>query len=109
MNDAFSDASAKRQRSSEKDRAVRYALKIPLRYRISGNKKWVAGETINMSTSGVLFSAEELLELNTILEITFQASEPRLLASSTRRAEVVRRVLNSWPEETRPVFGAKFK
>ena len=92
-----------------RERAERYALHIPLRYRVSGNKKWVAGETLNLSESGILFSTEELLEVNTILEITFQASGPPLLSTSTRRAEVVRRVLNSWPEETRPMFGARFR
>ena len=109
MTDSFSSSGAQPQRAPQPERAVRYALKVPMRYRISGTKKWAAGETINMSRSGVLFSTEELLELNTILEITFQASEPRLLTSSTRRAEVVRRVLSSWPQETRPMFGAKFK
>ena|SRR5215471_16392244 len=109
MNDSFSSSSAKPQRSNEQERATRYPLHIPLRYRVSGTRKWNAGETVNMSQSGVLFSSDELLEVNTILEITFQSSGIPLLTSSTRRAEVVRRVLNSWPEETRPVFAAKFK
>jgi len=91
------------------ERAERYSLHIPLRYRVSGNKKWVAGETLNVSESGILFSSEELLEVHTILEITFQKSGTPLLSTSTRRAQVVRRVLNSWPEETRPIFGAKFR
>src|SRR5215470_20008618 len=96
-------------RENWRERAERYSLQIPMRYRVSGNKKWAAGETLNLSESGVLFSSEELLEVNTILEITFQKSGTPLLSTSTRRAEVVRRVLNSWPEETRPIFGAKFK
>jgi hypothetical protein len=84
----------------------RYSLQVPLRHRVRGNKKWAAGETVNMSESGVLFSWNELLGVNTILEITFQASATPLLTSSTRR--VVRRVLSSWPE-TRSLFGAKFQ
>jgi len=92
-----------------REREERYSLRIPLRYRVSGNKKWVAGETVNFSKSGILFSTEELLELHAILEITFQESGTPLLSTSTRRAEVVRRVLNSWPEETRPIFGARFR
>jgi hypothetical protein len=30
-----------------------------------------------------------------------------MLSSSTRLAQIVRRVLNNWPE-TRPAFGARF-
>lgn len=109
MNNSSDSSGAKMQRvHSERERATRYPLQIPLRYRVSGNKKWSAGETVNLSKSGVLFSSEELLEVNTIVEITFQSSGPLLLPASTRRAEIVRRVLSNWPE-TRPIFGARFR
>jgi len=42
------------------ERAVRYSLQIPIRFWVSGNKKWTAGETVNLSKSGALFSSEEL-------------------------------------------------
>jgi len=101
------DSSAQPQRARE--RAPRYALQLPMRYRLTGDgyKEWDAGETVNLSKSGVLFHCEKLLEVGTVLEIIFQASGPPLLDASTRRARVVRRVLNDWPE-TRPLFGAKF-
>jgi hypothetical protein len=65
------------------------------------------GETINMSESGLLFSSDQLLEIDASLEITFQTNGPLLLERSTRRAQVVRRTLNNWPE-TRLIFAARF-
>jgi hypothetical protein len=89
------------------DRAQRHVLQLPMRYRIQGEENWSPGETVNLSESGLLFSSEALLEINTRLEITFQTSGTPLLNSSTRLAQVVRRVLSNWPE-TRPAFGARF-
>jgi PilZ domain len=89
------------------ERAERHPLQIPLRYRIRGEQEWSTGQTVNLSETGVLFSSELLLEINDRLEITFQTSGPPLLNSSTRLAQVVRRVLVNWPE-TRPAFGARF-
>lgn len=90
------------------DRAERHELRIPLRFRLEGQEDWFTGETINMSESGLLFSSEEMIEVDTRLEITFQTSGNPLLKSSTRSAMVVRRTLASWPE-TRPVFAARFR
>jgi hypothetical protein len=89
------------------ERAERRTLQIPLRYRIEGQEDWSKGETVNLSQSGILFSSESLLEVDTKLEITFQTSGVPLLSSSTRLARVVRRVLSNWPE-TRPAVGARF-
>lgn len=90
------------------ERAVRHELRIPLRYRLEGNLDWCPGEAINMSESGILFSSNEMLEVDTRVEITFQTSGNPLLQSSTRQAQVVRRTLANWPE-TRPIFGARFR
>ena len=90
------------------DRATRHDLRVPLRYRVAGNEDWSVGETINMSESGVLFSSNELLEIDASLEITFQTTGAPLLERTTRRAQVVRRTLNNWPE-TRLIFAAKFR
>jgi hypothetical protein len=89
------------------DRATRHTLRVPLRYRLAGQQDWSMGETINMSESGLLFSSDHLLELDDSLEITFQTNGPLLLERSTRRALVVRRTLNNWPE-TRLIFAARF-
>jgi len=88
-------------------RAPRHELRIPLRYRLEGQQNWLAGEAINMSESGLLFSSDELLELDVRVQITFQQSEVPMGRSSTRLARVVRRNLSNWPE-TRIMFGAKF-
>ena len=90
------------------NRAVRHALQLPLRFRVEGEQEWTPGETLNLSESGVLFSSDQMLEVNTKVEITFQTKGAPMLQTSTRLAEVVRRVLSNWPE-TRPVFGAKFR
>ena len=89
------------------DRAVRHDLRLPLRYRREGQQDWTLGETINVSESGLLFTADELLEIDARVEITFQTSGPPLLQRSTRVATVVRRILSNWPE-TRVVFGARY-
>ena len=52
-------------------RAQRFAIQMPLRYRRSGEVAWHEGKTENISRSGVLFQAEELLEMNTPVELSF--------------------------------------
>lgn len=100
-------ATSPRQRRTMVDRATRHDLRVPIRYRREGQEDWSRGETINMSESGVLFCSDELLDVDASLEITFQTQGVPMLQSSTRRAQVVRRILNNWPE-TSLVFAAKF-
>jgi PilZ domain-containing protein len=88
-------------------RAPRHELRIPLRYRLEGQHDWQRGEAINMSESGLLFSSDEMLEVDCRVQITFQQSETPMGRSSTRLVRVVRRNLANWPE-TRILFGAKF-
>ena len=96
------------QRQTATDtRAVRHELHIPLRYRLEGGQDWSQGEAINMSESGLLFSSNEMLEVDTRVQITFQSPDIPVIQSSTRVARVVRRNLSNWPE-TRIFFGAKF-
>ncbi len=51
------------------DRAQRFPLRIPLTYLKSGMLDWQGGKTVNISSSGILFRANEKLEHNTILDI----------------------------------------
>ncbi len=88
-------------------RATRQEIRIPVRYRLAGQEEWSLGETINVSESGLLFSSDELLEIQSKLEITFQITGAPLLPRSTRRATIVRRVLNNWPE-TKLLFGVRY-
>jgi hypothetical protein len=88
-------------------RAARHELNIPLRYRLEGQEDWAIGEALNMSESGLLFTSDQLLEVDTKVQITFQSIDVPQVKSSTRLARVVRRTLSNWPE-TRVKFGARF-
>jgi hypothetical protein len=101
------DPSAVAEPRNSSDRALRHELYIPLRYRLEGQADWSAGEAINMSESGLLFSSDQLLEIDTKVQITFQSIDTPQIKSSTRLARVVRRTLSNWPE-TRIKFGARF-
>ena len=50
-------------------RAQRFNLHLPLRYRLLGEQSWRKGTTQNISRSGLLFEAEEMLQPNAQLEI----------------------------------------
>ena len=50
-------------------RASRFALRLPVRYRLAGDPRWCQGRTENISYSGVLFRAEELINVNTPIEL----------------------------------------
>lgn len=51
-------------------RARRFNLHLPLRYRPLGEKSWRPGTTENISRSGLLFRAEEMLQPDAQLEIS---------------------------------------
>ena len=53
------------------DRASRYPVNITVRYRPLGEIGWVESKTINISRSGILFEADEPLDVDTPLEISF--------------------------------------
>lgn len=53
------------------DRAPRFTIHVPLRYRVKGVKEWSQGETKNISRSGILFCGELALETNTQVELVF--------------------------------------
>jgi hypothetical protein len=89
------------------DRADRRELRTPIRFRRAGTETWLMGETINLSESGVLFTADELIEVGTRLEITFQTSGAPLITRSTRNARIVRRTLSNWPD-TRITFAVAY-
>jgi len=51
-------------------RAERFPMRIPLKYRAVGAREWRDGTTANISASGVLFSAESMLQQGIRLELT---------------------------------------
>ena len=54
-----------------KERARRFELQIPLRYRANGDSQWHRGIMKNISSSGVLFQGEDRTGPNTPVEISF--------------------------------------
>jgi len=77
------------------NRAQRFQLHLPLRYRRLGEKDWHEGTTENISRSGMLFKAEELLQPSAQLEINLVLPAEIAGLSATEvvcRGEVVRTV-----------------
>jgi CheY-like chemotaxis protein len=83
------------ERPTPPSRAQRFQLHLPLRYRRLGEKQWHEGKTENISRSGMLFQADELLQPNAQLEINLVLPVEIAGLSSTEvvcRGEVVRTV-----------------
>jgi CheY-like chemotaxis protein len=76
-------------------RAQRFHLHLPLRYRRLGEQNWHDGTTENISRSGMLFQADELLQPSAQLEINLVLPAEIAGLSATEvvcRGEVVRTV-----------------
>jgi CheY-like chemotaxis protein len=76
-------------------RAQRFHLHLPLRYRRLGEQNWHEGTTENISRSGMLFEADELLQPSAQLEINLVLPAEIAGLSATEvvcRGEVVRTV-----------------
>lgn len=52
-------------------RAVSSPIRTGIHYRPEGKEDWQLGETKNLSPSGMLFNASELLAVNTALDLAF--------------------------------------
>jgi PAS domain S-box-containing protein len=76
-------------------RAQRFHLRLPLRYRRIGENAWHQGTTENISRSGMLFKADEMLQPSAQLEINLVLPAELAGLSATEvvcRGEVVRTV-----------------
>ncbi|MBZ5707102.1 MAG: response regulator [Acidobacteriia bacterium] len=62
-------AAIRRREKLSPFRAQRFDLHLPLKYRLLGENDWRRGTTENISRSGMLFRAEELIPPNAQLEI----------------------------------------
>ena len=68
----------------------RYALELPLHYRKLGEAGWLSGRSTNLSGSGVLFCAEQVLptgaevELRIALPVRHENAAPVQLFCSAR-------------------------
>ena len=79
-------------------RAQRFQLHLPLKYRQLGEKDWHEGKTTNISRSGMLFQAEQMLQPNAVLEINLVLPAEIAGLSPTEvvcRGEIVRTVNHS--------------
>ncbi|HWW15112.1 MAG TPA: ATP-binding protein [Candidatus Dormibacteraeota bacterium] len=102
-------AHAKAEQQLPLSRAQRFQLHLPLKYRRLDEEKWHDGETRNISRSGLLFQAEDLLQPNVILEINLVLPSEIAGLSPTEvvcRGEVVRTV-GSNGEQMPPALAAK--
>ena len=91
-------------------RAQRFNLHLPLRYRQLGEQGWRQGTTANISRSGLLFEAEEVLQPNVQLEINLVLPAEIAGLSPTEvvcRGEVVRSVDLEDGASTSPALAAK--
>ena len=102
-------ANAPRAREVSSARAQRFYIQLPLRYRRLGEKEWHVGTTENISRSGLLFEADELLQPAAQLEINLVLPAEIAGLSSTEvvcRGEVVRTV-QSRGETVSPALAAR--
>lgn len=86
---------AARARQVSPTRAQRFQLHLPLRYRRLGEQQWHLGTTENISRSGLLFQADELLQPASQLEINLVLPAEIAGLSETEvvcRGEVVRTI-----------------
>ena len=51
------------------ERAERYAITLPMRYRLVGEETWAAGTTVDISRSGVLFEGERSVDREAAIEL----------------------------------------
>jgi PAS domain S-box-containing protein len=90
-------------------RARRFNLHLPLQYRPLGEEKWRPGTTENISRSGLLFLAQELLSPNALLEISLVLPAEIAGLAATEvvcRGEVVRSV-EAQGQSVSPALAAK--
>lgn len=93
---------------AQKARAQRFILRVPLRYRVSGEDLWRRGETENISSSGMLFAGEYFVKSNASVEICLKMPviTAGLAAEVVCRCEIVR-ALRERDSDHPPALAAK--
>ncbi len=69
------------------DRATRFPIHIPVRYRIPRSPTWFVARTENVSRSGILFRADRVFEPATALDLRLEL--PRVKSTDRIRGELV--------------------
>jgi hypothetical protein len=89
-------------------RAIRYPIRMPIRYRVSGEFYWHEGRTENISRSGVLFRTEQPLAMRTAVEMLMTL--PAEISGGNQATVVCRgrvvRVVPAGAEEPQPAIAA---
>ena len=75
-----------------RQRAERFPLPLPVRYRISGADGWSDGHAHNISGSGILFDADRELPVGTQIEmhLAMEADGKRYPSEVVAKAQIVR-------------------
>jgi len=91
-------------------RSPRFALNLPVRYRVAGTEPWLQGETANISGSGVLFRAEQTLTIATPIEISIALPPvaPASTSAEVRCQAHIVRIAASLSEEAQAFMAAAF-
>ena len=74
-------------------RAHRYPIGAIMRYRIIGEKRWHVGKVENISSTGVLFRGEHVVQVDSSIEVTVNMSRGLTERHSSKivsRGKVVR-------------------
>lgn len=50
-------------------RAQRFSIKAMMHYRVVGEERWYAGNVDNMSSTGILFHGERVININSPIEV----------------------------------------
>lgn len=57
--------------TTPRERDPRFALQLPMRYRMHGEPSWHEGKMENISRSGLLFLGQDPIEPNALVEVSF--------------------------------------
>ena len=86
-------------------RAKRFPLDVPVRYRMLGTTTWLNGQARNISTSGILFTADAAFTVHTHVEMAFDLPMTVPPAHIVCRGQVAR-VIPVDATNLRPAVGA---
>lgn len=93
------------------ERAMRFPVHLPIRYRVPETDEWLEAQTENVSRTGVLFETERMLEPSTVVDVKMEVPSPPGQASHAEvicRCEVVR-VEPSSPHRIAPVVAVEIQ
>ena len=86
-------------------RAKRFPLDVPVQYRMLGTTIWREGQARNISSSGILFSADAAFTIHTGIEMAFDLPATVPPAHVVCRGQIVR-VVPGGAVDSRPAVAA---